>query len=404
MNLIKIAWRNIWRNKLRSIAVILSVILGILAGIFSSALVDGMLKGRLQNFIEKEVSHIQIHHPKFIGQQEVGHISGYPVSALDEVVGNEEVLAATLRTKIQCMIASATFTGGVQIQGILPDFEHLTTGFSDNLIEGDYLNPNDKNAVLLGRALADKMKVRIGSRIVLTFQDVNNDIVSAAFTVKGLYQTAYRRFDENNAYVPLQYLNEYLGIDDSWHEMAILTTNGEDLSEIQKELQLDFPDLKVRQWIEVSPELSVWVASGSMFSYIFVIVILIGLAFGLLNTMLMSVFERTREIGMLMAIGMNKRKVFMLIVWETIALSLVGAVVGMVSGYFFVSWLSRVGIDLSSFSDVMQEIGFETSVFPILDWTFFMVLPFGVMITAVLAAIYPALKALSLNPAEAVRK
>lgn len=404
MNLINIAWRNIWRNKLRSIAVMFSVMLGLFAGIFSSALVEGMMNGRFQNFIEKELSHIQVHHPHFIGQQEVFQTTNISIDILDEINKLPEVKSATVRTKIQSMIASATFTGGVRLIGVETTYEQKTTGFADNLIEGEFIAQDDRNAIVIGQALADKMKVGIGSRIVLTFQDVENEITSAAFRVKGIFETHSSRFDESMAYANIHYLNEHLKIEDTFHEMAVLANYPDKLDELVSKLKDKFPENSVRKWNEIAPEMDFWVEIGSIFSYIFVGVILIGLAFGLLNTMLMAVFERTRELGMLMAIGMNKRRVFSLIVLETMALSVVGALLGLAGAVLVIKATSKSGIDLSAFSDVMREIGFENIIYPELNLVFISILPVLVIATALLAAIYPALKALKLNPAEAVRK
>lgn len=404
MNLIKIAWRNIWRNKLRSLAIIFSVILGLVAAIFSSALVIGMMDGRFQNFIENEISHIQIHHPDFIGQNEVYQTTGVNKSILSDILQVPDVKAATIRTKTHSMIASATTTRGIQLWGISPEQEEKTTNLTENLIEGKYLTAADKNQIIIGKMISNKLKVSVGSKVVLTFQDIENDIVSAAFVVKGIFETYSNRYDENNAFVPINSLNEYLKLGEEFHELALVSHHIDHLDALIPLLQEILPELTIRKWNEISPELDYWIEVGGIFSYIFVIVILIALAFGLLNTMLMAVFERTREIGMLMAIGMNKKKVFGLIVFETIILSLIGTIIGMLLGYWLVISTSRKGIDLSALSDVMKEIGFDSMIYPQMDITFYWVLPFFVVSTALLAAIYPAVKALRLNPAEAVRE
>ena len=404
MNLIKIAWRNIWRNKVRSSTVITSVVVGLMAGIFAAALVEGMMLGRFENFIEKEISHLQVHQPDFIEQPEVPYFIQESITSLEKIDAIEGVKSVTARSRAQAMIASATYTAGVTLNGVLPEREEQTTGFSSNIIEGEYLDKDDKNAVLIGKALANKMNVNIGSRIVLTFQDAENEMVAAAFTVKGIFETYYARYDESTAFVPLTYLNEHLQLGDSFHEIAVLAKDMDVVQDLKKELSLLFPNDKVRSWNEISPELEYWVELGGVFSYIFVIVLMLGLAFGLLNTMLMAVFERTREIGMLMAIGMSKRKVFFMIVYETFMLSIIGTIISIIGSSILIRWLSERGIDLSAFSDVMQELGFETLIYPYLAGSFYIFLPIIVLIISLFAAIYPAIKALRLNPSDAVRK
>jgi putative ABC transport system permease protein len=401
--LIQIAWRNIFRNKLRSFAIMCSVLLGLLAGIFASALVKGMMDSRFDNFIEKEISHIQVHHPKYIGRKEIVHyLEDYPKIS-QQLMTIEGIQSVSPRTKIQGMIASATFNGGVQLNGIAPLKEHHTTGFADNMVEGSFLEQAG-NSIVIGKYLADKMKVGLGSRVVLSFQDKENNLISAAFTVGGVFTSYYKRFDESQVFVNIDYLNKHLGIEGGFHEIAVLAKHQNHVESIKSEVKEILPFASVRSWDEISPELLFWVETGSTFSFIFITVILIGLAFGLLNTMLMSIFERTRELGMLMAIGMNKTKVFWLIVLETAMLSLIGAILGIISATILVSFFSKRGINLNSFSDVMHEIGFETMIYPQLDYPFLYTLPFLVVATALIAAVYPALKALRLSPAEAVRK
>lgn len=400
----QMAWRNIWRNKLRSLTIMIAVVLGLTAGVFASALINGIMESRFEQFIENQISHIQIHHPDFVGQQEVQQYTGAHRDDLEAILTHQDVRAATARTKVHSMIASATYTGGLQLMGVLADQEMQTTQFQKNIVNGNFLENPGKNELLLGQAMANKMRVDVGSRVVLTFQDLENNMVSAAFVVVGLFDTGYTRYDESMAMVHISYLNDHLNLGDTFHEIAVLVNDHEQIGVVAEMLQERFPKLSVRTWDEVSPEMSVMVESGDVFSYIFLVIILLGLAFGLLNTMLMAVYERTREIGMMMAIGMNKQRIFGLILFETLALSLVGAVIGIALSWALVAYFSQVGIDFSAFDDVMKEIGFSPVVYPSLQESFFGVLIALVLLTALLAAIYPSLRAMRLNPAESAKR
>jgi putative ABC transport system permease protein len=403
MNLLRMAWRNIWRNKLRSWAVMTAVFLGLYAGVFSGSIVEGMMDGRFENFIQKEVSHLQIHHPDFIAEHEIEHALTNRENYMRSVNDMAGVKAATTRTMVSAMIASANNTAGIRLIGIEPGYEHQTTEFADNIIVGDYISQHG-DYVIVGKALAKKMNVDMDSRLVLTFQDKSNEIISIAVKIAGIFETYYNRYDESTVFMHQSTLNNYLGLEDGFHEMAILLEEEADIHQIQQQLKELVQVGEVRRWSEVSPELELWVEIGGIFSYIFLVVILIGLAFGLLNTMLMSVFERTREIGMLMAIGLNKKRVFGLILLETIIIAAIGTVLGLLFSYVTIALTAKSGIDLSSFSDVMMEIGFETMIYPKFNSLLFVILPILVFVTALISAIYPALKALRLNPAEAVRK
>ncbi|EIM73699.1 ABC-type transport system (lipoprotein release), permease component [Nitritalea halalkaliphila LW7] len=172
------AWRNLWRNKVRSLAVMVAVVIGLVAGMFASALVEGIMSSRFTNFIENQVSHMQLHHPDFIREREVQQFIVGPTLPLQDVQGREGIAAATTRTKLQGMVASASYTGMVELVGILPESENRTTNFARHMVAGEYLSDQVSNSILIGAALAAKLKVGIGSRIVLSYQDLENQLVS----------------------------------------------------------------------------------------------------------------------------------------------------------------------------------------------------------------------------------
>ncbi len=395
MHIARMAWRNVWRNKLRSTAVCGSVFLGLVAGIFSSSLVKGMLEGRFKLFIENEISHLQVHHPQFVESRDIKY-SLNPDLFLDSLRGNDKIKAFTLRTLTQATISSSTYTAGVSVLGMNPHLEDMTTRFSRFLIEGACFQNLSSNEIIVGSSLLNKMKVGLGSRIVLSFQNRDNEIVRSLFIVRGVFETYSNRYDNSSVMVEKTYLNELLGLEDEFHELAILVKDEGDIEEVASVLSSVSPKSLVRTWWEISPELILWLDSAGIFSYLFMIVILLGLAFGLLNTLLMVVYERTNELRMLMSLGMHKSKVFLLIVFESLFLATVGTLAGWVGGYLLVKVYANNGIDLSALSDVMRDLGFESVIYPHLDYSFFILLPFIVLLFALLAAIYPAMRAIQL--------
>jgi len=178
---------------------------------------------------------------------------------------------------------------------------------------------------------------------------------------------------------------------------------------VVKKIHHDFQQLidqkviTVRSWHQIAPLLQSMIAMMNMFSYIFMMVILVALAFGIVNTMMMAIMERTREIGMLMALGLNKRKTFTLIMLETIFLSLVGALVGLIISLFIAHHYATYGIDLSSVGKGMNSIGYSAIVYFRVNTEFYFTTIFMVIIIAIISAISPARKALKLQPASAIR-
>lgn len=402
--IIKIAWRNIWRNRQRSLTMIMAITAGLWGGLFAASIAMGLMDQRFRTGIEQEFSHVQVHHPEFLKE----YNPKYGISPWDilreDLSENEYVRAFSGRTLANGMLASANLTQGINILGVDPTMEAKTTSLENNLMEGEYFGDEVRNPVIIGKRLADKMKVRPGTRLVLTFQDLDNELVSISARVSGIYQTANSMYDENHIYVLQTDLNAYLGGEAIVNQVAILLTDHEMSAEFARQYQEKYPELTVRNWAEVSPQLAFYNEMGMTMFMMILIIILLALAFGLLNTMLMSVFERVKELGMLMSIGMNKKRVFMMIVSETVFLTLSGAVAGMLAGYFSLLLFQKNGINLGAVGgDSLNNFGFDAVVYPQLEPAFFAMLTILVVITAVITGIYPALKALRLRPAEAVR-
>lgn len=401
--LLKIAWRNIWRNRQRSLVMIIAIMAGLWGGIFASALSFGLMKQRFVSGIEQHISHVQIHHPEYLKEQEVKYAVDEWESLRAQLQETEEVLAFSGRTLVSGMLSAATLTTGVSIIGIEPEMEASTTSLNKYIMEGALPDSQQRNPVLIGKKLADKIKAQLHSRIVLTFQDIEGEITAASFRVAGIYQTSNLALDERRVFVRQSDINHLLGSSLLINEIGILLDDHELSENFAEKYQALYPGLTVRNWSEISPELSYIHEMTSVMLMFVLVIILLALAFGLLNTMLMSVFERVKELGMLMAIGMNKKRVFVMILFETTFLTLLGAIFGIVVGASTILLFIRKGIDLSAVGgDSLNEFGFDSVVYPQLEASFFGMLTLLVVATAILTAIYPALKALRLRPAEAV--
>ena len=398
-----IAWRNLWRHRTRSLAIISSVALGVWAGAFIVSLYYGMGNERVRIAIEQEVSHIQVHHPKFRDDQDV--VFNFALDSLEAALRNTPgVKAFSLRTNVQGMLANAAGSNGVQINGVDPDAEDATRGLKNFVKNGGYFDAEKKNQVLVGKKLADKMKLVPGNKIVLTFQDKEQNITSGAFRIAGVYESANAPLDERNVYVRRSDLDDLLGTPGRGTEAAILLTGESELPAALAALKQQLSGLEVEDWRSVSPETALVMSSLDISSFIIIAIILLALAFGIINTMLMAVLERTREIGMLMAVGMTKIRLFGMVVLETLLLTLAGCPIGFGLAWLVNAWLSKTGIDLSSIAgNVMKDFGYGAVIYPDLPGDKVWLILQIVFVTALLASVFPAWKALKLRPAEAIR-
>ena len=399
-----LSWKNVWRNKLRSIVVTIAITLGVFAGVFLVAFMNGMVEDRIKSVIRTEISHIQVHKPGFEDNLDFS----YRMSNADSIVALieplKEIAAMSKRIVISSMVASAETSTGVKIIGMIPGEEKQVTNINQKIIDGKYFETKSRNPVVIGKKLAEKLKVSVKNKIIITVQDVNKTITSGAFRVVGIFETDNALFDEGNIFVNYNDICRLTGLNGTEaHEIAIFLNNNENTQEVKQHLQNILPGLKVQDWMELSPEAGYLVSAMNQYMYIFMVIILLALCFSIINTMLMVVLERVHELGMLMAVGMSKMRVFFMILLETIYLSLTGGIIGIVAGYFISKHLEVVGLDLYFWKEAFTSVGYSSMIYPIIDIQMIIYITIMVMLTGVFSSIYPAYKALKLNPAEATR-
>ncbi len=402
--LVKISWRNIWRNPKRSLVMIVAIAVGLWAGIATTSLMFGMLDQRFKTGIEQHISHLQIHNPAFVKDNNLNNGIENWEALFEDLSSDIQVKAFSGRTKVMGMLATASQTQGITINGIDPEMETQTTNLGSNIFSGSYLDESKRNQVLVGSSLAEKNKLQERSRIVMTFQDERGEMVSAAFRVAGIFQTANAMFDEQNVFVLQSDLRELVSKRPIISEIAVMLNNLEWVNQKRERIASAFEGITVRTWAEISPDLAIMQTMSEAMLIIILGIILLALAFGLVNTMLMSVYERVPELGMLMAVGMNKKKIFLMISLETIFLSLVGAVGGMLVGFLTVKWLGAVGIDFAKVGgESLSDFGYDSVVYPTIQNSVFVIITTMVLLTSLITSIFPSLKALKLKPAEAVK-
>lgn len=403
--LFKIAWRNIWRSRTRSLVVIGAIAIGVWAVIFLISFSSGMVTSYINNAIENEISHIQIHHPDFIEDEEVKYFIENPENLISDIQMVDGVKAATLRSISNGMLSTSKGGGrGIRIKAIDPISEALVTHLDEKMKEGKYFGESRSKSILISTSLSEKMKAKVRSKLVLTFQDVNGNITALGFRVAGLFQTGNNAYDLNTVFVKREDLNPNLGDEKLTHEVAIVVNVPQNVEIVQSDIKDLYPNLLTENYKELSPEIELFQSQIKLSALIFTVIVMLGLIFGIINTMLMAVLERIREFGMLMAIGMNKVRVFWMVVLETVLLGMVAAPIGLAIGWFSVVYFSTRGIDLSNYSRGMREIGFSPIIYPNIESDFYWWLTLAVAVTAILGSLYPAFKAIKLRPVEALRK
>ncbi|MCB0557704.1 MAG: ABC transporter permease [Lewinellaceae bacterium] len=405
------AWRNIWRSMTRSLVVMGAIAVGIWAALSLTGFATGMVKSYVNNAVQNIVSHIQVHQPEFLDENEVKY--NIPdAEAVEQAIRAEPgVKAVSVRSVVNGMISSSKGARGVSIKGVIPEEEARVNALDENIVEGDYLSGEGRNPILVSSELAKKLNVKVRSKVVLNFQDRGGSITAAAFRIVGIFDTDNNPFDLSHVFVRRNDLNSLLipaadsslAVEGLAHEIALMVDDIRQVNLIAASLSSKFPNLKVQTYREISPDLELYEGQIKNISLIYLTVIMLALVFGIINTMLMAVLERIKELGMLMAIGMNKLRVFLMIVLESALLGLVAMPVGLLLGYITIEYVGANGIDMSMYAKGLESFGMSSIIYFELDPIVYLQVAVGVFLTAILASIYPALKAIRLKPVEALR-
>lgn len=405
--LLIIAWKNIWRNKIRSLIVIIAVCIGLFAGVFAAAFMRGLGIQRITSAIENEISSIQIHTPNYILNREINDTIQNVNEVLSHLKNTPEIKAFSKRIKINAMALTATTGTAIMLYGIEPENEKKVTGIYKFVIDslGTYFKEPKNNSIVIGKKLAEKLKVKIKSKIILNLQSSDGIIISAAFKVTGIYKSSNAVLDEVNVFVKYNELAVLTGLTTSQaHEIAILAQDNKLVNKLKEKFVKNMPGQSVMTWKEISPDLGIIDDMQGKMIYVILLIILLALCFGIINTMLMAILERTREIGMLMAVGMNKPRLFFMIMFESIFLTVTGASIGVGFAVLAISYFNKHGINLAGLTQGLEAAGLSTTVYPIFIPGYFLNITLLILLTGVLSAIIPARRALKLNPVEAIRE
>jgi putative ABC transport system permease protein len=397
-----ISWKNIWRNKRRSAIIIVAIALGLWGGLFAAALMEGMAETMVSAAIDRDLSHIQIHHAKFREERLFSQSIPHPDPIVDSIRKIPGVSAVSPRAVIEGIASSATSSHGLKIVGINPVDEYDVSSVGKKMVEGEYFKNDNRPSIVIGKKLSEKLALKLRSKMVLSFQGHDGTIIYGAFRIVGIFETESSIFDGGTIFIKR---NDLWSLLDTAvvHEIAVRLSSSENLNAVQSLLTVRYPTMDIATWKDLAPEMKLTSESTTISMNIFLGIILFALLFGITNTMLMAVLDRTREFGMLMAVGMKRIKIFFMIIVETIALSITGGFGGIMLGSVSIEYFNKAGIDLSIVSGGLSMYGISSMLYPVLPASTYPLITIMIILTAIAAAIYPALKAIHLNPASAVR-
>ena len=398
----KIAWKNIWRNKLRSGVVIGAIAFGLIGAIFIGALTVGMMSDMTQSMINDRIGHIQIHNPSYPLNNEIEF--RFDERKINKTLQNDSRIEGySSRISLDAIAQTAISSRGITLTGVDPEAENSVTFIKSKLIEGSYFESGDQRAIVIGQKLADTLNLKLGSKIISTLADINGQVVSMNFKIKGIYKTNNITNDLTNVYVDIKKLRSIISFQSfESNEIAIRLNDMNEIESVQNDLKGKFIDLEIRSWSEVEPAIAASAASMDVYLFVIVAIVLLALAFGIINTMLMAILERSKEICMLRACGMKKWNVMSMIVLETIFMTMLGGFIGNVISFIIISITGAHGITFKSFEEGFSSMGISATIHPQIEPINYLYFTLLVFLTATISSIFPTRRALKMNVAKTI--
>ncbi len=406
--LIKLAWRNVWRNKLRTSIMMGAMVCGLMGVIAMIGFMNGLVDSMIKNAIAWQTSHLQLHQQTYLVNPELIDTIPQPQLLTDALTQHPGVKAVSERFLVDGMVASARSTRGVRINGINIDQEERITPLKAHILQGEWLDTESRNPALVSQKIAKRLNLRIGSKVILTMSDVSGEMTGAAFRVRGIFKTPSTSFDDANVYVRKNDLQNIVGFE-GVHEIAMLLDSNDrtELEDVKVFIQTllsgaEKSRLAIRTWSEIQPLLSTMMSSMNVSNQVMLVVFVLAMALGIINIMLMSVYERAREFGVLMAVGMQRQKIWTLIVLETLFLGVTGCIAGLLASAMMLEILSVTGLSLSGLAEGLGAYGVDTLLYPRVSYDEYLMIMVAVMVASLLAALYPARQILKQRPADAM--
>jgi len=403
--LLKIAWRNVWRQRRRTL--LIAAAMGIIMSLL--VLFDGVIVGFEQsiygNAIQLLGGNIQIHAPGYNEKSEQNPL--LPLANPDAVIqaaeANTNTVAAAKRIVTGGLVANREGAFSVSIVGVETDKEARISPVAENISAGRYLKSDDGDLIVIGQGLASAMDITVGDRITMAGGSLHDQTRQRTMTIVGIYDVGVPSVEKNTIYMSLAESQSLFGLDNQVTEIVVSLKQIGQEPPVVAQINKAQPGYEVETWVNSMPDLKQTMDMKTSVMNIFGVIMLAIAAIGILNLLMMAVFERTREIGIVGALGLKPREITLMFLLEGILIGVMGAVLGTVLGLALTGVLGAVGIDYSQFADLTEYTALITGkIYP--EFLPFKVLNHAITlaIIAAIAAFFPAREAARREPAEAL--
>jgi ABC-type lipoprotein release transport system permease subunit len=402
---LKLAWRNLWRNWRRTVIAVIAISLGLAMLLFFDGILGGSTQAMYGNLVKLQGGNIKIHAPGY--KEKASRLPLLPLADAEAVVqtalGQPNVIAASRRIVTGGMLGSRAGTFPLTIYGIEPELEAPVGLMASKVSSGRYLTAADEDQVFIGQGLAKQLEVGVGDRVTLTGRATHEQMRSRTMTVVGIYDLGFAEMEKGMVYVSLAEAQALFDLRDLATEVVVsMPTVGKEQPVINA-LRSALPGYEVDSWITAEAAMQQTLGTKDQVMGLFGLVTLMVAGVGILNLMLMAVFERTREIGVLGALGLKRGETMLLFLLEGLLIGILGVLAGGALGGLIVAYFGRVGMYFGNFGDYSPMVAllgdrvyFDVGLVRVLNRCL------TVLAIATLAALYPAWQASRQEPAEAL--
>jgi ABC-type lipoprotein release transport system permease subunit len=399
-----LAWRNLWRNYRRTLIMLIAIVIGVWAMILFSAMMRGMLDEMVHAGLRVLPGEVQIHHPEFRDDPSIVNSIDQPRGKLLAALTQPPIEAWTARIKVPGMISSERDNRGAQLLGVDPAGE-IALGFDPgSIVEGRFLESAADQGIVIGRKLAERLETDLGKRVVIMSQDPNNEVADRGVRIVGIYRARLQATEELNVYVGRETLQKMLQIEHRVSEIAVTANNYKTVDTWWPALATAAgPELDTQPWMILDAYLGTMLSVQGNMNLIIMIIIFLALSFGLVNTLIMAVFERIREIGLMMALGMRPQWIMYQVLLESLMLLGLGLIIGNSLAVATILPLES-GIDISIVGEGLEMYGMGAMLYPALALEDMLMSTLVVLILGLLASLVPAWRASRYNPVQALAK
>ncbi|MGB5749650.1 MAG: FtsX-like permease family protein [Desulfobacterales bacterium] len=405
----KMAWRNIWRNTRRTILTICAIAFASLLLVFMLSFQFGSYETMINTSVKIQTGHMQIQAQGFQEKKNIRQVVPEPekIAAILKTISN--IAAYTYRGQAFSLISSNERTYGVAVTGIDPDREADVSRLKSLIREGDFLTVEDTDQALIGKLLAQNLRVKLGDELTVLGQGRDGSIAATVVQIKGIFSSGISDFDRAAIHIPLRTFQEVYSMQGAVHEVVVIADSLRNIDAIMTSIKTGLSSLNSKEplmvldWDELMPGLKQSIEMDLISGLIFYLLLVLVVAFSILNTFLMAIFERTREFGVLMAIGTTPGRLTKVLLIESMTMTFIGIVAGIIVGSLITLYFQVHGIDFSGASELLSQFGITGRMYPKLSWLSAISGPLAVLMITFFAALYPALKVRRLQPVEAMR-